>query len=54
MVSGLSQEVRFLDLTPVLRTKAQAGVLPYFSDDSHLNEVGHEVVAEALAEFVSR
>ena len=54
MVSGLRQEVRFLDLTPALRTKAQAGVLPYFSDDSHLNEVGHEVVAEALAGFLSR
>jgi len=54
MVTGLPQEVPFLDLTPALRSVAETGVIPFLLDDTHLNEAGHEAVAVALADFLGR
>jgi hypothetical protein len=41
-------EIRFLDTTEALAARLHEGVNVYFPDDSHLNEAGHVVVAQAL------
>src|SRR6185295_10106455 len=46
--------IRFLDTTPVLDARVRSGENVYFPDESHLNETGHAVVAEALARFLGR
>jgi hypothetical protein len=54
--SFLSKEVpgaEFLDLTPVLRRAAASGLLPYFADDTHWNEEGHRLAAEAIHQHLS-
>jgi hypothetical protein len=43
----------FLDLTPELRARAEAGHNVYFPDDSHWNAEGHEVAARALARLAA-
>ena len=42
------QGVPFHDLTDVLVTSASAGAIPFFPGDTHLNAVGHAVMAESL------
>jgi len=44
--------IAFLDLTPALQQVAADGELAYYPDDGHWNAKGHEVVAEAVAEFL--
>jgi hypothetical protein len=41
---------RFIDLTPALQARADAGDLLYYPYDSHWNPLGHEVAAAAVAE----
>jgi hypothetical protein len=41
-----------VDLTDALRAVAATGKLPYFTNDTHLNELGHEVMADALAPWI--
>lgn len=56
--SGIAQfsadeGIPYLDLTTALRAVAAAGELPYFANDTHLNERGHEAMAEALAPWIA-
>ena len=44
--------IRFLDTTEALTARVRNGENVYFPDESHLNEVGHAVVAEALRSFL--
>jgi len=44
--------ISYLDLTPALKKSAASGDLVYFSDDGHWNAQGHQVVAEAVAQFL--
>ena len=44
--------IRLLDTTDALAERLREGVNVYFPDDSHLNEVGHGVVAAALGTFL--
>jgi len=46
--------IRFLDTTDALSARLHTGENVYFPDESHLNESGHEVVAETLAKFLDR
>jgi lysophospholipase L1-like esterase len=46
------EHIAFLDLTPVLQARVEAGYDMYFADDSHLNEDGEAAVADALARFL--
>jgi lysophospholipase L1-like esterase len=46
--------IRFLDTTDALAARVRAGENVYFPDESHLNETGHRVVADALASFLDR
>jgi hypothetical protein len=41
--------VPLLDLTEPLQAAARAGMIPWFWGDTHWNEIGHAVAAEALA-----
>jgi hypothetical protein len=50
----ISPEIGFLDLTPALVERAAAGDLVYLLDDTHWTPLGHEVVAQAIHEFLSR
>ena len=45
--------VPLLDMTEPLQTRFELGENVYFPDDSHINETGHGVVAEALAAFLT-
>jgi lysophospholipase L1-like esterase len=44
--------IPFLDTTGILQAEFEAGRNMYFPDESHLNEAGQAVVAEALAAFL--
>ena len=44
--------IPFLDTTPVLQARVDAGENVYFPDESHLNETGQALVADALAGFL--
>jgi hypothetical protein len=46
--------IRFADMTPVLDARVRTGENVYFPDESHLNETGHAVVAEALRTILGR
>jgi lysophospholipase L1-like esterase len=49
-----SAGIPFLDTTPALQRRVESGDNVYFADDSHLNELGQSLVAEALAGFLQR
>lgn len=49
----VEENVPHLDLTAPLRSVAARGELPYFVNDTHLNERGHGVMAETLAPWVA-
>ena len=44
--------IPFLDTTPVLAARVATGENVYFPDESHLNEAGELLIAEALAAFL--
>jgi hypothetical protein len=46
--------ISFLDTTDALSARFTAGENVYFPDESHLNELGHAIVAEALAAQLQR
>jgi PAS domain S-box-containing protein len=48
MVSKISPEIDYLDLTPALKSAAKNGPI-FLYDDTHWSTEGHQVVAEALA-----
>jgi hypothetical protein len=58
--NGLLREVceqaaiPFVDTTDALQQRFEAGENVYFPDESHLNELGESVVAEALATFLEQ
>jgi hypothetical protein len=49
-----SNGIPFLDTTSVLQQHVESGENVYFPDDSHLNESGLDIVAGALAGFLSQ
>jgi hypothetical protein len=46
--------IRFLDTTDALEARVRAGENVYFPDESHLNEAGHAIVADALKSFLGK
>jgi hypothetical protein len=46
--------IRFADMTPILDARVRQGENVYFPDESHLNETGHAIVADALRNFLNR
>ena len=46
--------ISFLDTTDALTARFLSGDNVYFPDESHLNELGHAVVAAALAAHLTR
>jgi len=48
----LDSGIRFVDMTDVLEARVHEGENVYFPDESHLNEVGHAIVAAELAGFL--
>ena len=44
--------IPFLDTTALLQQHVELGENVYFPDDSHLNEIGQRLVADALARFL--
>lgn len=51
-VRAASPEIGFLDLTPALRTRAEAGQLVYLTDDTHWSAEGHQTAALAIADVI--
>jgi hypothetical protein len=45
--------IPYLDLAPALRAVAAAGRSPFFAADTHLNGLGHRVMADEVAAFVT-
>jgi lysophospholipase L1-like esterase len=48
----VEDRIRCLDTTDALQARVWSGENVYFPDESHLNETGHAVVADALAAFL--
>ena len=46
--------IPFLDVTDTLQAHVESGENVYFPDESHLNEAGQTIVADALAAFLRR
>jgi hypothetical protein len=51
-VSSLGSGVGYLDLTPVLEGAVRRGSLPYYPDDAHWSETGHQVAAQAIDRYL--
>jgi len=51
-VAEVSDEIRYVDLTPVFVAEARRGRLLYLPDDTHWSADGHRVAAEAIAESI--
>lgn len=49
MVSAISPDIDYLDLTPALKDAAKRNTLVFIPDDTHWSSEGHRVVSEALA-----
>jgi hypothetical protein len=49
-----SAGIPFLDTTPALQERVEVGENVYFPDESHLNELGQQIVAAALADFLNQ
>jgi PAS domain S-box-containing protein len=49
MISEISPDIGYLDLTPALRSAAKKNSLVFLSDDTHWSSEGHQVVADTLA-----
>lgn len=47
-------EIPFLDLTLALSNAIEAGASPYFFADTHWNQAGHDIVRNALLDFLNR
>jgi len=45
--------IKFVDTTPYLEALVARGVHPYFVDDVHWNEVGHETAAQVIVDYLS-
>lgn len=43
----------FFDLTPVLEAAAAEGQMLYYTYDTHWNQAGHDLVGEAIADFLA-
>ncbi len=54
MISEISPDIDYLDLTPALKSAAKHNTLVFLSDDTHWSSEGHRVVSEALAEAFTR
>jgi hypothetical protein len=48
---GKKSRVPVLDLTSELRRVAESGRVPWFWGDTHMNEAGHQVAADAIANW---
>jgi hypothetical protein len=46
--------IKFLDVTPKLRTEQLSGISMYWKIDNHLSPEGHKVVAENMATVIGR
>jgi hypothetical protein len=46
-----AHQVDFLDLTPAFAEAAAAGAQLYYSFDTHWNQLGHDLAAQAIAEY---
>jgi len=45
--------IKVIDTTPFLEALVANGVHPYFIDDVHWNELGHETAARAVINYLS-
>lgn len=54
MISEISPDIDYLDLTPALKSAAKSNTLVFLADDTHWSGEGHRVVSEALAEAFTR
>lgn len=43
----------FFDLTPVLRAAAARGEMVYYTYDTHWNQLGHDLVGQAIADYLT-
>lgn len=54
MISEISPDIKYLDLTTALKSAARENILVFLPDDTHWSSEGNRVVAEALAEALTR
>jgi PAS domain S-box-containing protein len=53
MISEISPDIGYLDLTPILKAAAKKTNPIFLPDDTHWSSEGHQVVAQALAEVLT-
>jgi hypothetical protein len=51
-VGSISSQIGYLDLTPSLVEGVKKGAIPYYRDDTHWNEEGNEIAAEAINHYL--
>ena len=49
----MEKQLQLIDVLPFLREKSREGVSHYGRIDTHLNQIGHKAVAEAIRQIVS-
>ncbi len=53
MISEISPDIEYLDLTPALKSAARKNGLVFLPDDTHWSLEGHRVVADVLADALA-
>jgi hypothetical protein len=46
-------DLPFIDLTPVLKAAAERGEMVYYTYDTHWNQRGHDLVGQAIADYLN-
>ncbi len=54
MISGISDQIGYVDLTPALTGAAMKGSMVHFGDDEHWSPEGHRIVAEVVNDFIPK
>jgi PAS domain S-box-containing protein len=51
IVNGISPEIDYVDLTPILKAEVERGNQVFLSDDTHWTTEGHRIVAQTIQSF---
>jgi len=51
-IAGISDDIGFIDLTPLFLEEAEKGAMLYYADDSHWTPEGHQIAAQAISDHL--
>ena len=53
IVTDISPEIQYVDLTPILRSRVASGTPVFLSDDTHWSPDGHRIIAQTIHTLLS-